>query len=52
MTLALSPFLLKRDIRASRLSVNFGRLPLLAKPLLAVAESLRPSLTVHDGLPT
>jgi hypothetical protein len=51
MSLAVRPLFVKRDIRVVRSSVNNGR-SVLAKLLLAVVESLRPSFTVHDGPPT
>ena len=49
-SLALKPLVAKVEISLSNPSVKLGRFS--AKLLLAVVESLLPSLTVHDGPPT
>ena len=49
-SLAFKPLVAKVEISLSNPSVKLGRFS--AKLLLAVVESLRPSLTVHDGPPT
>ena len=49
-SLAFKPLVAKVEISLSNPSVKLGRFS--AKLLLEVVESLRPSLTVHDGPPT